>query len=135
MNKISFSSRGTRLKETKSRSRLESQIRHLVNVCNTITITIITIVTIITIITTTFSSTSLSPPLLCGKISQYLVVCSPGHYQVFRKREHQVFQIHIRYFLFGCYKCWDEISKVAPRGTLLANLRTFMALQTNIWEI
>ena len=33
MNKISFSSRGTRLKETKSRSRLESQIRHLVNVC------------------------------------------------------------------------------------------------------
>ena len=32
MNKISFSSRGTRLKETKSRSRLESQIRHLVNV-------------------------------------------------------------------------------------------------------
>ena len=32
MNKISFSSRGTRLKETKSRSRLECQIRHLVNV-------------------------------------------------------------------------------------------------------
>ena len=23
------------------------------------------------------------PPVLCGKISQYLVVCSPGHHQVF----------------------------------------------------
>ena len=32
MNKISFSSRGTRPKETKSQFRLESQTRHLVNV-------------------------------------------------------------------------------------------------------
>ena len=72
-------------------------------------------------------------------VAKYLNISSYAPRAIIRYFEkgstRYLFQIHIRYFLFGCYKCWDEISKVALRGTLQVNLRTFMALQPNIWEI
>ena len=48
------------------------------------------------------------PPVLCGKISQYLVVCSPGH--------HQVFDYYFGLNLWNCIKRYIACSLLDFHG-------------------